>query len=175
MCISDILKGRTLRNLLLVPFLFIYSTTFALSSMGTATIINSNGTPCFSIPKNSETKNGLPLYSLTVSEIRPGNLEELSPSVWSFETKNHKAPPTILPTQCIRYGDNPAGTTRLTLMPMKPNTLYYVSIRAQNNVSNVFAYTGIFCIKLKLSKGFFVQVISGDRSLGEARFAACFN
>lgn len=166
---------REIISFALATFFLIVPASFASSSMGTAIITDSKGIQCFSIPKNWGTRSGLPLYSLTISQLRNGSFEEIFAYVWSFQADDLEAPPKIFPNKCIRYGENPAGTTRLTLMPMEPNTLYYVSIRAQNDVSNVFAYTGIFCIRLKLSKGVFVQVVPRDRSLGEARFAACFN
>lgn len=147
--------------------------SFSLSRMGTATISDSDGVPCFSIPENFETRDGLPLHGLYISELPNGEHDKLPPSVWSFSTNNEDAPPKIFPRQCIRYGESPTGTTQRTLIPLELLKVYSIFIKAKHEGSSMIGYTGEFCIKPAGSGRTVVQAISEDRNLGDSRLSGC--
>lgn len=145
----------------------------ALSRMGTATITESNGLPCFSIPKSFETRNGLPLHLINVSQQGSPERDKLPPTVWQFVANDYEKPPVLRPEQCIRYGDNPPETTQENLEPLELLRVYRVFIKAHQNGSSMMGYSGEFCLKPTESGKTIVQVISTDQRLGDSRYAGC--
>jgi len=145
----------------------------ATSRMGNAEIIDLNGTPCFSIPENFETRDGLPLHGIFINELPNGDRNNLPNSVWSFRPVDYDSLPKIFPNKCILFGENPAGTNQRTFEPLQLLKIYSVYIQAKHDGSSMIGYTGKFCLKPAGSGRTFVQVIPEDPSLGEARFAGC--
>lgn len=169
-------KGSNIRKFYYVSIAFTYfilPSAIAMSRMGTANIINSNGVPCFSIPNNSETKNGLPLHGVFISELPNGDRDNLPRSVWSFRAADFNHLPTIFPKHCIPFGENPHGTTQRTFEPLELLKVYSVYIQTKHEGSSMIGYTGEFCIKPAGSGRTFVQVIAEDYSLGDSRFLGC--
>jgi len=141
--------------------------------MGTVKITDFEGIPCFSIPENSETRNGLPLHGMTISELHNGDSDELPPVVWNFKESDHNAPPVLMPTQCILYGEAPSHTTQRTLKPLELLKVYSIYMRARHDGSSMMGYTGKFCIKPAGSGRTIVQVIPEDSRLGDLRYGGC--
>lgn len=166
-------KSRNVCHLIIAAIYLACTPAFALSRMGTATITDLDGTPCFSIPENIETRKGLPLWGLYISELPNGDRDNLPPTVWSFSADDYDAPPILFPSQCILYGDSPAGTTQRSLNQLQPLKVYSIFLKAKHEGSSMIGYSGEFCIKPAGPGRAFVQVISEDRSLGDARFSGC--
>lgn len=85
------------------------SFSMAMSGIGSAVVLESKGLPCFTIEENSDTKDGLPLSSLVVSELTSHPGQRSPDELWGFSNKFGN-PTTISPQNCIRYGEIPAGT-----------------------------------------------------------------
>lgn len=156
-----------LMNILHIPI------STATSRMGTATISDSDGIPCFSVPETSETKFGLPLHGITISELPDGSTGNIPLAVWSFKESNHQAPPILMPKQCILYGESPPNTIQRTLRPLELLKIYSIYMRARHDDSSMMGYMGQFCIKPAGSGRTTVQVISEDPRLGEHRYKGC--
>lgn len=156
-----------------IMIFFIYSSSFATSRAGTVKIIDYNGTPCFSVPNNSETKNGLPLHGLFVNELPNKNDDGLPRSIWSFRATDYNSLPNTFPKHCIPFGELPDGTTERALEPLQLLKVYSVYLQAKHEGSSMDGYSGEFCIKPAGSGRTVVQVIREDYSLGDARFEGC--
>lgn len=156
-----------------ISLCIISSSVLSLSRMGTASIFESEGLPCFSIPENTETENGVPLDGLFVSELPSADRNKLPLSVWSFRAHEDEESPRIFPKHCIVYGETPSGTTQRTLRPLQLLKVYSVFIRAAHDGSSMMGYSGEFCIKPAGSGRTAVHVISQDASLGESRYQGC--
>lgn len=146
----------------------------SMSRMGTASITDVEGIPCFSIPENFETSKGLPLHGIFISELPDGISSKLPPYVWSLKATNYESLPTLYPKECVQYGETPDGTTPHILKPLELLKVYSVFIQAKQDGSSMMGYSGKFCLKPAGSGRTTVQVISGDQRLGDARFAGCF-
>lgn len=168
-----ILKQRMLRCSAAIAIYLISLPSTSMSRMGTASITDVEGVPCFSIPENLETRDGLPFHGISISELPDGASSDLPPAVWSIRTMDFDSPPNLLPRNCIQYGDVPDGTTQRIYKPLELLKVYSVFLRARPDGSSMIGYTGAFCLKPAGSGRTFVQVISEDRRLGDARFAGC--
>ena len=149
------------------------SYSLALSRTGTANITDLDGAPCFSLPNNSETKNGLPLHGLFISELPNKDHDGLPRSIWSFRATDSSSRPKIFPKHCIPFGELPDGTTQRTLEPIQLLKVYSVYLQAKHEGSSMDGYSGEFCTKPAGSGRTVVQVIREDYSLGDARYAGC--
>lgn len=168
--------GRTKqwRLLITVAITLNSASCVATSRIGTAEVSDQNGQPCFSIPSNAETMEGLPLITLAVTDI---NLldggRKLPPESWHFVATNLGAPPKLFPDKCVRYGEAPPATRQRTLKPLELFHPYIVSVGARPKDSNLSAYTAEFCITMDETGRRKIQVISSDRRLGEQRYQVC--
>lgn len=119
----------------------------AMSRMGTATVNVVDGLPCFSLLRDRETRNGLPLSVLLVSEVRsPDGMRTLPAELWRI-SRSDTAPRHLLrPEACIRYGEAPAGMVQRTLMPLKLFHPYHVSIKAGDSSYGTVAHGAQFCL-----------------------------
>ena len=145
----------------------------SMSRMGTATITDLKGMPCFSIPLNFETKKGMPLHGIFISELPDGISSKLPPYVWSIRAINYDLLPILYPKKCVQYAETPEGTAQHILEPLKLFKVYSVFIHAKHDGSSMIGYSGEFCLKPAGSGRTIVQTIPEDYSLGDARFAGC--
>lgn len=146
----------------------------ATSRLGVAEISDQNGRPCFSIPLDVETTDGLPLYTLAVTDIKflDGG-RTLPPEHWHFVATDLTSPPQLSPNECILYGNAPPLTRQRSLKSLQLFHPYIVSVGAKPKHSNLSAYTAEFCITLDDAGKKKVQVISSDRRLGDKRYDVC--
>jgi len=157
-----------------IMMFFSHTSSIALSRVGTIGITDLNGTPCFSIPNNSETRNGLPLYGIFINELpNSEDHDSLPRSIWSFRATDYNALPKIFPKQCIPFGESPNGTTQRTLESLQLLKVYSVYLQAKHEGSSRDGYSGEFCIKPVSSGKTVVQVIDEDYSLGDTRYGDC--
>lgn len=166
-------RAKIIHLLSPIIIFFIYSSSFATTRIGTVKIIDLDGIPCFSIPNSSETRNGLPLHGLFISELPNKNDDGLPRSIWSFRATDYSSLPKIFPKHCIPFGELPDGTTQRALEPLQLLKVYSVYLQAKYEGSSMDGYSGEFCIKPAGSGRTFVQVIQENYSLGDARFAGC--
>lgn len=168
------LHFRVGRCIAVIMMFLTHTSSIALSRVGTVGITDLNGIPCFSIPNNSETRNGLPLYGLFINELPSGEDHDSLPhSIWSFRATDYNALPKIFPKHCIPFGESPNGTTQRTLESLQLLKVYSVYLQAKREGSSRDGYSGEFCIKPAGSGKTFVQVIDVEYSLGDARFGDC--
>ncbi|QNA88314.1 hypothetical protein G4G28_07010 [Massilia sp. Dwa41.01b] len=76
----------------------------AISRLEQAEVKSTKGSVCFSIPSNKETRDGVSLYSILVSDakaIRPGVLPE---EQWYTAVTSDEKPLLLKPKDCISYG-----------------------------------------------------------------------
>lgn len=143
----------------------------ATSRMEAAAISESKGAPCFSIPKNSETKNGIPLHSILVSEIKGADWRTLPEELWSFSV----VPPTdsilLRPENCIRYGETPDSAKQGKLRPLEFFHVYSVGVAARPVDSNIIAYGARFCIKPVGNGRIAIQILSPNSDAKDTRCA----
>lgn len=119
----------------------------AMSRMGTAEVRDADGVPCFTLPLNRETRAGLRLQTLYVSETRsPDNGVTLPPELWHITVAQGAASPKVLPQSCIRYGQAPAGMVQRTLKQLALFHPYNIAIRLEPDNSGMIAYTAQFCL-----------------------------
>ena len=123
------------------------SSCVASARLESAVVTELNGLPCFSVPKTSETRNGIPLSVLAVSR-RPEAHENLPEIVWSFSVE--PAAKTILtrPEICFRYGVTPDGAERTESKALKPHHIYVVDIQAKHAGTILKGFQAEFCIRV---------------------------
>lgn len=143
----------------------------ATSRMETAVISESQGLPCFSIPKNAETKDGIPLYGILVSEIKSADWKTLPDALWEFSMSPPGSSLILRPENCIRYGDTPASAEQGKLKPLEPFHVYAVGVAARPEGSNVVAYGARFCIKPMASGKIAIQMLAPNSKADDSRCA----
>jgi hypothetical protein len=149
------------------------TSSMATSRVGTAVVTESNGLPCFSIPANGETRQGLPLRGIAVTEIQTGDWNKLPAELWHFTAADPSSRSQLHPTKCIRYGEAPAASVQRALKPLEPFRVYYVNVNARTDDSGMIGYVAKFCVKPDGAGKNIVQVISPDERGGEKRFEVC--
>lgn len=145
----------------------------AMSGMGSVVITESNGRPCFSIQSDAETKDGLPLDGIVVSEARSGNSKKFPEELWHFMTVDSLQKTILRPGECIRYGDAPQNATQRTLKNLEVFRVYSVDVIARNENTNMVAYSGKFCLVSDALGKIAVQPISNDERGGDKRHDVC--
>jgi len=145
----------------------------ATSRLGTAEVRQDQDYPCFAIPMNRETRNGVPFYGIFVKEDRMEGPEELAKDMWTSEDLDFPPRSRLHPDQCIRYGEKLKTHTQSTTKPLDLYKIYYVSIIAKEEGSNIISYVANFCITPDQLGRHRVQMIAPDNSLGKARFDVC--
>lgn len=144
----------------------------AMSRMGTAEVTEADGQPCFALPLESQTRGGLPLSVLYVSEIRsPDNGVSLPGELWHIASANLGSPVQLRPQACIRYGQAPSGTVQRSYKPLELFHPYHVAIRAPG--ARTVAYTADFCLKPDATGKVKVVVVPLDGNSEEKRFSIC--
>jgi hypothetical protein len=149
--------------------------SMAMSRVGHAIVTESDGVPCFSIPLNQETRHGLPLRGITVSERPTGDWRKLPDVLWHLEPHHPTALPmaALHPPACIRYGEALAGTAQGSPSPLDLYRIYHVSVRAKEDGSSMIAYGALFCVRPEGQHKRAIQMISPDEREGDRRFRVC--
>ncbi|WP_332877880.1 hypothetical protein [Massilia sp. S19_KUP03_FR1] len=119
----------------------------ATSRMGTAIVTESDGRPCFSIQSDNETKNGLPLHGIAVSENISSVAGRYPEEFWRFVADDPAPKNLILPSECVRYGVVPGDATERVHKQLAMFHVYSVSVVARHENSNMIAYRANFCMK----------------------------
>lgn len=145
----------------------------AMSGIGSVIITESNGRPCFSIQSDAETKDGLRLDGIVVSETRSGSSKELPEELWHFMATDPSKKAILCPTECVRYGEAPSNVTQRTLKNLEVFRVYSVNVIAHNENSNTVAYSGKFCLTSDKLGKITVQSISNDERDGNKRYEVC--
>lgn len=86
--------------------------------MGTSSITDVEGVPCFSIPADSETRDGLPFHGVSMSELPNGVSSDLPLTVWRIRATDFDLLSTLHPRNCIQYGEVPDRTTQQIYKPL---------------------------------------------------------
>lgn len=160
------------RGLIAATVAFACSSCGAMSRMGTAEVTEADGQPCFALPLESQTRGGLPLSVMYVSEIRsPDNGVSLPAELWHVASANLAAPVQLRPQVCIRYGQAPAGTLQRSHKPLELFHPYHVAIRAPG--ARTLAYTADFCLKPDATGKVRVVVVPLDGRSEDQRFSIC--
>lgn len=146
----------------------------ATSRMGTAEVTTVGGLPCFSIPYSRDTRHGLPLQVLYVSEVRsPDAGLSLPAELWHIAASDTASPPSLHPQTCIRYGQAPATTVQRTVKPLQMFHPYHVAIRAPHENAGMMAYVAQFCLIQYAGGHVRVQVIAQNGAGDDERFSVC--
>ncbi|WP_426101662.1 hypothetical protein [Massilia sp. TSP1-1-2] len=149
------------------------TSSMATSRMGSAVVTESNGVPCFSIPVNDETRQGLPLRGIAVTEIQTGDWNTLPAELWHFTAADPASRLQLRPTACVRYGEAPTASIQRTFKPLMPYRVYYVMVNARTDDSSMIAYVAKFCVKPAAAGKNIVQTISPDERGGDQRYELC--
>ncbi|WP_426212625.1 hypothetical protein [Massilia sp. TWP1-3-3] len=150
----------------------ISSTACSGNSRPDAIVTEVAGLPCFAIPENRETRGGIPLYGLLVSE-RPSSESTLPPSeLWSVSVEPAGASIVARPHSCIRYGETPLGAVAGTPLTLQPHHVYGIDLNARPENSNVHSYSAQFCIRLVGGKSV-VQVIPWNDKSNQWQYNVC--
>lgn len=118
----------------------------ANSRMGTAEVRNLDGLPCFAIPSSTETRDGISLYTITVSENKSAQAGTLPKEMWHLAVMPYGSFRTITPKDCLRYGEELPGTRQRTSGKLVPGQVYAVHINARPEESNLMGYIARFCV-----------------------------
>lgn len=102
-----------------------------------------------------------------------GGPEELAKDMWTSEDLNFPPRTRLHPDQCIRYGENVDAHTQSIVKPLELYRIYYVSIIAKEEGSNLISYVANFCITPDPRGRRQIQMIRPDNRLGKARFDVC--
>lgn len=150
------------------------SSCVAMSRMGNAEVTEANGLPCFSIPLDRTTRQGVALETLYVSETRsPDNGVTLPAELWHITANESAALPTLRPPACIPYGHAPGAMTQRTFKPLKVFHPYHVGIRTQPSHSGRGGYSAEFCLKPDTNGRVRVLMVPRDGSSEDDRFSVC--
>jgi hypothetical protein len=144
--------------------------------METAVVTDADGTPCFSIPRKWETRNGIPLFAITVHEPKSVDWKSMPTQYWGLSIEPPGSSLLLRPQACIRYGDQPANawTKMDAAKPLEPFHIYAVTLNARPEDSNVAFYRAEFCVKPDASGKIIVLQVSPSQS-DLNRTAVCAN
>lgn len=117
----------------------------AASGVGVAVVTESDGRPCFGLSNTPETRDGLPLYSLLLSEVRSKEPGQPPEEVWIASViPNGKSIP-LMPGRCIQYGQKIANVENELLRKLEPYTIYSIFLNAKSADSHLMGYSADFC------------------------------
>jgi hypothetical protein len=148
----------------------------ATSRMPSAQISEVNGLPCFAVANESDTREGVRLYSLLVSEQESKNYQSLPDELWKFNVDPPGNWINTVPQNCIRYGETPATAKASgAAKPLEPGRVYVVFIgaRPKDGGVPVIGYKAEFCIKSTNSGKTVVQTIPWDIEAKKWRYDLC--
>ena len=142
------------------------------SGVGDAIVTEVDGQPCFSIERNWTTRNGLPMYGLSVIPRGSPNNDGNDYHVWRFDMEPPGNSILTLPEKCMRYGQTPKPAMQKVHKPLEPYTVYHVFIDA-NSDGPIFGYDADFCIKPAEPPGKRVFVVPFDEKASQWRYDLC--
>lgn len=141
--------------------------------MGKAVVTDVGGLPCFSVPKNWDTRGGIPLETLDVTKENGPDAAIPYEQVWAF----HMEPPgesiTTWPDKCFAYGMTPKRATRDVLTPLQAFQVYSVFIHAIPDGTSLRGYDAKFCIKPAVNGSSRVLTVPWDDAAGRWRYDLC--
>lgn len=132
------------RNILFVLFTFTSLHARATSRIADAEISSVNGTPCFTILRTEEKRNGQPLLgALSISDlsVKPAT------KVWSFVMSGGRKVP-LSSKICLLYGDIPQGANSMPAPELQTGRVYSIFLngRPDDPSDPTYGYRGKFCI-----------------------------
>lgn len=141
--------------------------------MGSAVITEVDGLPCFSVPRNKETRNGVPLFTLVVTERNAPGATALPKEVWIFRVEPMGKSIVWKPENCISYGVTPPTAVQELLLPLQPHSIYKLAFHAVPEGSNLRGYRGEFCMIPRVNGRLRVQVVPWDEQANQWRYDVC--
>ena len=151
----------------------IFSSGCSGNSRPDAIVTEVGGLPCFAVPENRQTRGGIPLYGLLVSERKSSESPSPPSELWSVSVEPAGASIVTRPQSCIRYGETPAGAEAGAALTLQPYHVYSVDLDARPEDSNVHSYTAEFCIKPAGVGKNVVQVIPWNESSKQWQYDVC--
>jgi hypothetical protein len=145
----------------------------ATSRIDGAVITEVNGAPCFSIPENAETRNGVPLFTLAVNKRNAPGATTPPEDVWFVRVVPLGQSILWKPKNCIRYGVVPKGAEQDFLIPLQPYDIYTLTLQAVPEGSNLRGYDGEFCLIPDDNKKLRVKTVPWDEKNSTWRYEVC--
>jgi hypothetical protein len=148
----------------------------AMSRLPQAQVKEVDGRPCFAVADEAESRKGVQLHSLVVSERESADWRSLPNELWSFSVHPPGNSIEIFPDICIRYGDVPSSAReRKTALPLRPNHVYvvYVGARPKEGSVAVLGYKAEFCLKPAGEGRTTVQMVPWDKEAKRWRYEVC--
>jgi hypothetical protein len=167
---------QSCRLIALTAFATSVASCSATSRMPAAQISEVNGLPCFAVADEADTRDGVRLYSLLVSEQESNNYQSLPTELWKFNIDPPGSWINTIPQNCIRYGEMPVTAKALNAAkPLEPGRVYVVFIGARPKDSGVpvVGYRAEFCIKATSSGKTIVKAIPWDKEAQKWRYEVC--
>ena len=149
------------------------SACIASSRIGNVVITQSNGAPCFGIPDNTETRDGLPLSTVIVTKHGAPDVTSPPVEVWFSWIEPRGRTIILKPKNCIRYGVMPAPAHQELLVPLQAYAVYSVTLDAAPVGSSLQGYKSEFCMIPDAAKKLRVQVIPWDKQTSAWRYDLC--
>ena len=108
----------------------------AMERMEQAVVTVVDGVPCFSIPQTSETRNGIPLYGISVGELTSADWKSSPLQSWGMGIEPPGRSMLLTPQNCLRCGEKPANVmvSMGTAKALIPYQIYAVSINARPEI-----------------------------------------
>lgn len=166
-------KIRLLPIVLALALASLSTTCAAISSMGKAEVTELDELPCFAVQSTAETRKGIPLYSVHVSERQSANWQTLPDEVWSFKVEPPGSWIETTPQECYRYGEAPVSSNGTPAKPLRLYRVYAVDISARAHGSGTVSYGAEFCIKPSGTGKITVQPVPWDETTGQWRYDVC--
>lgn len=138
-----------------------------------AIVTEVGGLPCFAVPESRQTRGGIPLFGLLVSQRPPSGSTENSREFWSVSVEPDGASIITRPSNRICYGAAPAGTKAAPALTLEPHQVYSIDLNARPKNSNIHSYSAEFCIKLSKNGKAAVQIVPWDERSKQWRYGVC--
>ncbi|MEJ7807479.1 MAG: hypothetical protein WKG03_16335 [Telluria sp.] len=164
--------AKNVYQFLLAGLSLALSTGCSGNSRPDAIVTAVDGGPCFAVPANRQTRDGIPLYGLLVSE-REARKSMLPSDLWIVSVKPAGAAIKTRPESCIRYGITPAGAEGAAAFPLQPYHIYTVDLNARPEDSDIHSYSAEFCIKPAADGKVIVQVVPWDDNAKRWKYDVC--
>lgn len=145
----------------------------ATSRVGSAVITEVNGLPCFSVPNDAETRNGVPLFTVSVTKRNAPGATTLPARVWFSWIEPRGKSIILKPPNCIRYGVVPPFAQQELSVPLQPYSIYTAVLQAVPEGSNLRGYKGEFCMIPGAADKLRVQVVPWDEKASKWRYDLC--
>ena len=149
------------------------ATCTASSSVGRAVITDVNGLPCFGVPNNAETRDGVPLFTVIVTKRNLPGATTLPEKVWFSWIEPRGKSILLKPGSCIRYGVLPPSAQQEFLVPLEPYSIYSLMLQAFPQNSSLRGYKGEFCMIPGAGNKLRVQVVPWDEKASTWRYDLC--